>query len=77
MGFIEKGEGEGETDSRCVIIGSCVDFTSISLCFKKCVIVYKESECKEEEMRFSYDDVYGNDTSRDCVVNYNNGILSD
>ncbi|WP_068670744.1 type II secretion system protein [Thermosulfurimonas dismutans] len=72
--YVEVGSKFG---FLCVSSGSCIEFTSISIGFNQCATVYRKSNCRGRETKFSYDDAYSADISRDCVVSYNNGVLSD
>ena len=58
-------------------LGSCQNFSSISVSSSSCFRVYTGNNCNNSEGTFNYNDVFSADTNRDCVVNYNNGSLVD
>ena len=62
----------------CSTSGStCENFTSISVGSSACFRVYTDSSCNNREGTYYYNDVSNEDTNGDCIVNYNNGTLTD
>ncbi len=61
----------------CTNLSSCQSFTSVSVGTSTCVFVYTGSNCNNLESAFDYSDASGADANNDCIVNYNNGSLTD
>ncbi len=64
--------------SFCILSTTCVNFVSISLSSTNaCFAAYRSRNCRNAEAAYSYNQAYSTDSNNNCIVNYNNGNLTD